>query len=91
MLQSKDSGRYKHCHLFTVVDSFECCAYGDLCFSETYITANQPVHGSFGLHIRENIFNGFDLIGGFFMFKSCLKFPVKGIRFGKAKTLAKFS
>ena len=51
MLQAEDGGRNQHRHLLGITNGLESRPDGDFRLSETYVSANQAVHGAHILHI----------------------------------------
>ena len=62
MLKRKDGGRHKDNDLLAVGDSLERSAYGNLGLSESHVTAHEPVHRTFILHIPLDCLHGLFLI-----------------------------
>ena len=62
MLKRQNGRRNQHSHLFAIGSRFEGCTDSDLRFSETYITADKPVHNGFCLHVFFHIMGRFLLV-----------------------------
>ena len=69
MLIGKHCGWDEYGGLFAVDSRLECCADGDLCFSETYIAANQAVHWFVTFHVSLDCLGCSQLVGGIFIDK----------------------
>ena len=52
MLKRKNGGRYKYSHLLAVSDSLESSSDGYFSLSESYVTADQTIHRTVGLHVQ---------------------------------------
>ena len=73
MLPRKDRGGNEQRTLFGIRHAFESGSQRYFRFSETDISAQQPVHRSGAFHIVLDLGNAAFLIGSFFIFKPCLK------------------
>ncbi len=63
MLGSQHGGRHQYSRLLPVGSCLECGSYSYLCFSEAYVTADQPIHRSLALHVGLYIAGGLYLVG----------------------------
>ena len=86
MLLCQHCGRNQHRHLTTSHDGLECCAYGDLGFTEAHVSAHQSIHRLGPLHVFLGGVNRIPLVLRFLMRKGTFKFPLPGSIGFKSKT-----
>ena len=67
MLIGEYGGGYEYCHLLAVGGGLECCAYCNLGLSESYVAADEAIHGASALHVLLHFVGGFQLVGGVFV------------------------
>ena len=75
-LLCKNSCRGKIRHLSALLHFLKCSAQSNLCFTITYVTADQTVHNFRALHIPLGIFNGAKLIFCLLIWKHFLELPL---------------
>ena len=77
VLEGENSGWHKHCDLFAICRSFECCAYSNFRFSKANITTNKTVHRHGAFHIFFHRFRSWNLIRRVFVQKAGLQFMLE--------------
>ena len=87
MLLGKHSGRHKNCYLFTIHYCFHNAAKSNLCFSKSYITAQESIHRNGSFHIPLDFCNTTQLIVGFRIREIIFKFSLPGGICAESKTL----
>ena len=76
MLVSQNGGRSQNSHLFPIKSRLEGGSHRYFGFPEPYVTAKETVHGNLCLHISEDLLDGCQLIGRFWVFKGFFKLAV---------------
>ena len=74
MLLGKNGRGHQDCHLLALLDCFEGCSDGDLCFAVAHIPADQAVHNAVALHVLLGLFDGRDLVVRLLIGKHFLEF-----------------
>ena len=74
MLLCQNRRGHKECHLLAFLRCLECCTDGYFCFAVTNVAADESVHDLGAFHIFFYIFNGVQLVIGFFEGEVFLKF-----------------
>ncbi|CAB4670840.1 unannotated protein [freshwater metagenome] len=62
MLLHQQSSRDQNGDLFTILDRLKRSPHRDLSFTVTHVTANQPIHRNFALHINFDFVNTRELV-----------------------------
>ena len=88
MLFGQDSRRNEYGDLFPIEHGSHGGSHGDFSFSESDVAANESFHGARRVHVVEHGFDGFRLIGGFFVGETRLESRKKWIAFGESKPRA---
>ena len=78
MLLGQKSGRHQNGHLFGVLDGLEGSPDGDLGLAEAHVPANEPVHGDGFLHVRLDLVDGGQLIGGLLVGEGLFQLALPG-------------
>ena len=91
MLQGEYGGRHQHCRLLAVNRSLECRPDSYLRLSETYIAANQAVHGAHTFHVALDRPGRHFLVGSIFIHERRFEFLLQVGIGGKGIGLGRFS
>jgi len=85
MLLCKDCGGNQQGHLLVVHDSPKSRPQSHFGLAVAHVAADQPVHGTRGSHVLEDILDGSHLILSFLEGKGGFEFPKVLVRAGKGK------
>ena len=73
MLQCQNRCRHQHRNLLAIGGSLECCTNSNLGLSKSYITAYQPIHRAFRLHISLDSLGSLGLVRCILPLERCLQ------------------
>ena len=76
MLLGQNSGRHQHRHLLAIHNCLEGSTYSHLGFAKAHITAKEAIHRLLTLHVRLYLSYGRQLVMGFLIRESILKFTL---------------